>query len=94
MSQRNLSAISQKRISNTHHKSSKSKADLMSKKGIYPYDYMDSFDKFNDTQLPSKEQFYSQLNNEHISYDDYKHAKKVWGGFNLKNMGQYHDLIF
>ena len=66
--------------------------DLMSKKGIYPYDHMDSFEKFNETELPSKEQFYSILNDEHISEDDYKHAKKVWKGFNLKNMGEYHDL--
>jgi len=66
--------------------------DLMSKKGIYPYDHMDSFEKFNETKLPSKDQFYSILNDEHISDDDYKHAKKVWRGFNLKNMGEYHDL--
>ena len=46
----------------------------MKQKGIYPYDYMDSFNKFNDTQLPSQKQFYSILNNEHISDDDYKHA--------------------
>ena len=38
--------------------------DLMSKKGVYPYDYMDSFDKFNQTTFPAKEQFYSQLNDE------------------------------
>jgi len=53
---------------------------------------MDSFEKFNETESPSKEQFYSILNHEHISDDDYKHAKKVWKGFNLKNMGEYHDL--
>ena len=54
------------------------KLDLMSKKGVYPYDYMDRFHKFDDTQLPSKEEFYSKLNHEHISDDDYEHAKKVW----------------
>ncbi|KAL9964574.1 hypothetical protein ACROYT_G028231 [Oculina patagonica] len=65
--------------------------NLMSRKGIYPYDYMDSFDKFNE-KLPKKEEFYSILNDEHISDDDYKHAKNVWKTFKIKNMGEYHDL--
>ncbi|KAL9965086.1 hypothetical protein ACROYT_G028833 [Oculina patagonica] len=65
--------------------------NLMSRKGIYPYDYMDSFDKFNE-KLPKKEDFYSILNDEHISDDDYKHAKNVWKTFKIKNMGEYHDL--
>ena len=65
--------------------------DLMIRKGVYPYDYMDSFDKFN-SPLPKKEEFYSILNNEHISDENYKHAQNVWNTFNLKNMGEYHDL--
>ena len=65
--------------------------DLMSQKGVYPYDFMDSFDKFNE-KLPPKEEFYSILNDEHISGEDYKHAQNVWNTFNLKNMGEYHDL--
>ena len=44
--------------------------DLMSQKGVYPYDSMDRFEKFNDTKLPSKEQLFSQLNNEQIADDD------------------------
>ena len=64
----------------------------MSKKGIYPYDYMDSFDKFNQRELPKKEQIYSILNDENISDEQYKHAKKVWRGFKLKNSGDFHDL--
>ena len=64
----------------------------MSKKGVYPYDYMDSFKRFNETKLSQKEEFYSILNDQHISDDDYKHAKCVWKGFQLKNMGEYHDL--
>ena len=67
------------------------KLDLMAKKGVYPYDYMDSFDKFNE-QLPSKEDFYSILNNEYITDKDYQHAKTVWNTFKLSNMGEYHDL--
>ncbi|XP_068738984.1 uncharacterized protein [Montipora capricornis] len=65
--------------------------DLMSKKGVYPYDFMDSFEKFNE-KLPPKEEFYSILNDEHISGDQYKHAQNVWNTFDLKNMGEYHDL--
>ena len=67
------------------------KLDLMVRKGVYPYDYIDSFDKFNK-KLPMKEEFYSILNNEHISDEDYKHAQDVWNTFSLKNMGEYHDL--
>ena len=67
------------------------KLDLMARKGVYPYDYIDSFEKFN-SPLPTKEDFYSILNNKHISYEDYEHAKNVWNIFSLKNMGEYHDL--
>ena len=67
------------------------KLDLMARKGVYPYDYMDSFEKFN-SPLPKKEEFFSILNNEHISDEDYEHAKNVWNTFSLKNMGEYHDL--
>jgi len=64
---------------------------LMVRKGVYPYDYMDSFKKFKE-KLPPKEEFYSILNDEHISDEDYKHAQNVWNTFSLKNMGEYHDL--
>ena len=65
--------------------------DLMARKGVYPYDYMDSFNKFNE-KLPPKEEFYSILNDEHISDEDYQHAQHVWNTFSLKTMGEYHDL--
>ena len=70
----------------------KEQFDLVKEKGVYPYDYMDSPSKFNDTVLPSREDFYGLLNDEDISDDDYKHAKDVWDTFKLKNMGEYHDL--
>ena len=70
----------------------KIQATLMKKKGAYPYDYMDSFNKFKQTTLPQKDEFYSILADEHISNEAYDHAKQVWKVFKLKNMGEYHDL--
>ena len=66
--------------------------DLLTEKGVYPYDYMNAFDKFHDEQLPSKEQFYSRLTEEDITNDDYNKAKQIWKHFDIKNMGEYHDL--
>ena len=68
------------------------KLALMKEKGVYPYDYMDSFQKFSETQLPKRDDFYSLLTNEEISDEEYGHAQKVWDTFEIKNMGQYHDL--
>ena len=65
---------------------------LMSQKGEYPYDHMDSFEKFDQTKLPTKYQFYSIVNDQHITNDEYNHAKKVWKVFNIKTMCEYHDL--
>ena len=76
----------------TNNEFKNEKFELMKKKGIYPYDYMDSFVKFNNKKLPSKDEFYSTLNNENISNEDYKHAKNIWKTFDIKNMGEYHDL--
>ena len=64
----------------------------MKEKGVYPYDYMDSFQKFSQTQLPKRDDFYSLLTNEEISESEYAHAQKVWETFGIENMGQYHDL--
>ena len=52
-------------------------SDLLYKKGIYPYEYMDSWERFNETSLPKKENFYSKLNDEHIKEEEYEHAKEV-----------------
>ena len=66
--------------------------DLMSQKGVYPYDYMDSFEKFNKKELPTKDQFYSILNDQHFTDDEYNHAKEVWNTFMIRTLGDYHDL--
>ena len=68
------------------------KLALMKEKGVYPYDYMDSEEKFSQTQLPKRDDFYSLLTNEEISESQYAHAQKVWETFGIENMGQYHDL--
>ena len=67
-------------------------SDLLYKKGIYPYEYMDSWERFNETSLPKKESFYSKLNDEHITEDEYAHAQTVWDTFECKTLGDYHDL--
>ena len=54
-----------------------STVELLSQKGVYPYDYVDNFGRFEETQLPSKESFYNELNKTHISDEDYKHAQNI-----------------
>ena len=66
--------------------------DLLTEKGVYPYDYMDCWDKFNETRLPPKEAFYNKLTGTHISDEDYERAKRVCNHFHINNMGEYHDL--
>ena len=69
-----------------------SKAPLILRKGVYPYEYIDSLDRFNETQLPPIDKFYSRLTDEKISQKDYEHAQKVWEAFNCRTLGEYHDL--
>ena len=65
---------------------------VLLRKGVYPYEYMDEWDKFNEKKLPCKESFYSNLTMEDISDTDYKHANNVFEKFNLNSLGDYHDL--
>ena len=67
--------------------------ELLIRKGVYPYEYMSSWDKFNETKLPPKEAFYSNRNMSDISDQDYSHAQKVWKEFGIKNLGECHDLF-
>ena len=67
------------------------KYELMTKKGIYPYDYMNGFEKFSE-KLPPKKDFYSKLNDCEVSDKDYEHAHKIWKEFEIQNLGEYHDL--
>ena len=68
------------------------KTDFLTEKGVYPYDYMTTFDIFNEEQLPSKEQFFSRLSEEDITNDDWNKAKQIRKHFNIKTMGVCHDL--
>ncbi|XP_065645649.1 uncharacterized protein LOC136076111 [Hydra vulgaris] len=66
--------------------------DLLLRKSVYLYNWVDSVDKFNETQLPPKELFFSKLNDEDISDDDYSHAQTVWNEFHCKTFRDYFDL--
>ena len=62
------------------------------RKGVYRYECMYSWERFNETSLPNKKAFYSELNLEFITDKDYAHAQKVWEVFKIKNFGEYHNL--
>ncbi len=65
---------------------------LLIRKGVFCYDYWDGPQKASETKLPPREAFYSRLTEEHITEEDYQHAQKVWTTFELKTLGEYHDL--
>ena len=68
------------------------KVKLISRKGIYPYDYMNGIKKFSEEKLPQKEKFFSKLNDCGVTDEDYDHAQRIWKEFGMKNLGEYHDL--
>ena len=74
----------QKNVKNNH--------SLLTRKGVYPYDYVTSIEKLQETKLPPKEAFYSLLYDEEISDEDYQHAHNVWNTFNCQTLQDYHDL--
>ena len=65
---------------------------MLLRKGVYPYEYIDNWEGFNETPLPNKESFYSNLNMENIDDIDYRHGNNVFKRFKLKNLGECHDL--
>ena len=66
--------------------------ELLGRKGVYPYEYMDRLSKLAEKQLPPIDRFYSHLTDDGISEDDYKHAQDVWEEFKIQSMRGYHDL--
>ena len=65
---------------------------MLLRKGVFPYEYMDGWDKFNETSIHIKESFYSNLTMENISGTDYRHANNVFKTFKLNNLGDCYDL--
>ena len=67
-------------------------AEILKQKGFYPYEYINTEEKFNDTKLPPREAFYSKLSGRGITEKDYKHAWNVWNSFKMKTFKEYHEL--
>lgn len=71
---------------------SKDEFDLVRRKGVYCYDYVDSMKRYEETELPPRSNFFNKLTSEHISEQEYEHAQKVWETFKINNLGEYTDL--
>ena len=76
--------------------------EILKQKGAYPYEYMNSFKRFDEEKLPARKYFFSstkkgkidedgKISNGHISIEDYLTCEKIWNKFKMKNMGDYHD---
>ena len=65
---------------------------MILRKGVYPYEHLHSWEKFDETILPKKKAFHNELNLEDITDEDYTHAQKVLKEFKLKSLGDYNDL--
>ena len=65
--------------------------ELLTRRGVYPYEYMTSWDRFEES-LPPIEAFYNKLNMSKISGNDYQHVQRVWEEFGISNLGDYYDL--
>ena len=76
--------------------------EILKQKGTYPYEYMNSFKRFNEEKLPARKYFFSstkkgkidedgKISDGHISIEDYLTCEKIWNKFKMKNMGDYHD---
>ncbi|XP_022809570.1 uncharacterized protein LOC111346556 [Stylophora pistillata] len=77
---------------NTRKYYSGEKLNLLMRKGVYPYEWMDSIHKLDEPQLPPKEAFFSVLSGKGISDEDYTHAQNVWKVFGCKTFRDYHNL--
>ena len=87
-----VSNLDKSRFNNVREYYTEGQISLLSRKGVYPHEYMDSPEKLKETQLPPKETFYSRRNDEHISAEDYAHAREVWEKYNKKTLEDYHKL--
>ena len=63
---------------------------MLFRKSVYPYEFMDDWEKFNGKSLPEKEEFHSNLYMKNITDSDYSHAKRICKDFEIKKLGEYH----
>lgn len=63
--------------------------DLLTRKGVFPYDYLDSMERLAEPRLPSIEKFYNKLTDKNCEPKDYEHAQNVWNFFNCRTLGDY-----
>ena len=68
------------------------KLELVKQKGIYPYEYKDSFKRFKKDRLPDIDCFFNSLKDCCVSDKEYQRACNIWKVFGIKNLGEYHDL--
>ena len=87
-----VNTLSKKAFNNVKRYYAEDEPDLLTKKGMYPYEYMNSPKKLKETQLSPKEAFYSRFNDEGISDENYTHVRKVWKMFEMKILEDYHNL--
>jgi hypothetical protein len=66
--------------------------NLLTRKGVYPYEYTNSLARLEETSLPNISRFFSKLTGKTIPQEDFEHAQKVWRSFDCKNLGEYSDL--
>jgi len=70
----------------------KKKAEMLTRKGVFPYDYISSWRKFEETRIPKRSKFFNTLTKKHISVEDHQYAKFIFRKFKLNTLGEYHDL--
>ncbi|KAB0790023.1 hypothetical protein PPYR_15685, partial [Photinus pyralis] len=81
-----------KNITRSEYVGGESEFELLTRKGVFPYEYVDCFEKLNERCLPPKNNFFSSLRGEEISEDDYTHALNIWNSFSIETLGQFSDL--
>ncbi|XP_015123336.1 uncharacterized protein LOC107045547 [Diachasma alloeum] len=74
------------------YQSDSTRFNLLCRKGVFPYEFIDDWNKLDEAELPRKEDFYSKLTDQHIADEDYEHAVNVWNAFNISTLGEYSDL--
>ncbi|XP_031329137.1 uncharacterized protein LOC116179983 [Photinus pyralis] len=81
-----------KNITRSEYVGGEAEFELLTRKGVFPYEYVDCFEKLNERCLPPKNNFFSSLRGEEISEDDYTHALNIWNSFSIETLGQFSDL--